>query len=146
MSVHVIYTANLYSSILILAFINLDRYLAVVRATGSRATRKLLVSRVIYVGAWLPAVILTVPDLVFARLQDVQDISSSGYLFTEDGVKSVASSAICQRIYPAESALTWTTVFCFQNILVDFALPRWSPSSATVSSSPVSSEEPRARC
>ncbi|KAK7939998.1 hypothetical protein WMY93_003324 [Mugilogobius chulae] len=40
-SVHVIYTVNLYSSVLILAFISLDRYLAVVRATNSQATRKL---------------------------------------------------------------------------------------------------------
>ncbi|KAK5623236.1 hypothetical protein CRENBAI_017560 [Crenichthys baileyi] len=102
MSVHVIYTANLYSSILILAFINLDRYLAIVRATDSRATRKLLASRVIYFGAWLPG--------------------RTG-LFAEDGVESVSSSVICQRIYPAESALTWTTVFRFQNILVDFVLP-----------------------
>ncbi|MEQ2219791.1 hypothetical protein XENOCAPTIV_024096 [Xenoophorus captivus] len=50
MSMHVIYTANLYSSILILAFISLDRYLAVVRATDNLSTRKLLASRVIYLG------------------------------------------------------------------------------------------------
>uniref|UniRef100_A0A3Q3WEU4 G-protein coupled receptors family 1 profile domain-containing protein n=1 Tax=Mola mola TaxID=94237 RepID=A0A3Q3WEU4_MOLML len=41
-SVHMIYTVNLYSSVLILAFISLDRYLAVVRPTNSQATRKLL--------------------------------------------------------------------------------------------------------
>ncbi|KAK5610240.1 hypothetical protein CRENBAI_008727 [Crenichthys baileyi] len=69
-SVHVIYTVNLYSRVLILAFISWDSYLSVFRATDSRATRKLLVSRVIYVGVWLPAAILTVPDLVFARVQD----------------------------------------------------------------------------
>ncbi|MEQ2186574.1 hypothetical protein GOODEAATRI_030020 [Goodea atripinnis] len=68
---HVIYTANLYSSILILAFISLDRYLAVIRATDNLSTRKLLASRVIYLGVWLPAAILTIPDLVFARVQEV---------------------------------------------------------------------------
>uniref|UniRef100_A0A3Q2YBT4 C-X-C motif chemokine receptor 4 n=1 Tax=Hippocampus comes TaxID=109280 RepID=A0A3Q2YBT4_HIPCM len=52
--VHMIYTVNLYSSVLILAFISLDRYLAVVRATNSQATRKLLASKIIYVGVWLP--------------------------------------------------------------------------------------------
>ncbi|MEQ2201306.1 hypothetical protein XENOCAPTIV_010543 [Xenoophorus captivus] len=126
-SVHVIYTVNLYSSVLILAFVSLDRYLAVVRATDSRAMRKLLASRVIYVGAWLPAAILTVPDLVFARVQDVQDVSSSGYLFTEDSVESTGSSAgsraICQHIYPAESSLRWMAVFHFQHILVVCVLP-----------------------
>ncbi|MEQ2183369.1 hypothetical protein GOODEAATRI_031940 [Goodea atripinnis] len=80
MSVHVIYTVNLCSSVLILAFISLDRYLPVVCATDSQAARKLLASRVIYVGVWLPAAILTVPDLVFARVQDVRNVSSSGYI------------------------------------------------------------------
>ncbi|MEQ2165715.1 hypothetical protein GOODEAATRI_020003, partial [Goodea atripinnis] len=42
MSVHTIYTVNLYSSVLILAFISLNRYLAVVCATNSQATTKLL--------------------------------------------------------------------------------------------------------
>ncbi|KAK5602487.1 hypothetical protein CRENBAI_010969 [Crenichthys baileyi] len=126
--VHLIYTVSLYStvlysSVLILAFVSLDRYLAVIRATDSWATRKLLGSRVIYVGAWLPAAILTVPDLVFARVQDLQDVSSSGYLYVEDGVESTGSSAICQRIYPAESGLTLTAVFHFQHILVGFVLP-----------------------
>ncbi|MEQ2213688.1 hypothetical protein XENOCAPTIV_019195, partial [Xenoophorus captivus] len=45
------------------------------------------------------------------------------YLFTKDGMESVGSRAICQRIYPAESGLTWTSVFCFQHILVGFVLP-----------------------
>uniref|UniRef100_A0A3Q0SD85 C-X-C motif chemokine receptor 4 n=1 Tax=Amphilophus citrinellus TaxID=61819 RepID=A0A3Q0SD85_AMPCI len=98
-SVHMIYTINLYSSVLILAFISLDRYLAVVRATNSQATRKLLANRVIYVGVWLPATILTIPDMVFARV------------------------TICQRIYPAESSVIWTVVFRFQHILVGFVLP-----------------------
>ncbi|XP_076602245.1 C-X-C chemokine receptor type 4-like [Chaetodon auriga] len=119
-SVHMIYTVNLYSSVLILAFISLDRYLAVVRATNSQATRKLLASRVIYLGVWLPASVLTVPDLVFAR---VQSSGSSNFLFTDESVKSADSRIICQRIYPAESSLTWTVVFRFQHILVGFILP-----------------------
>ncbi|KAK5610243.1 hypothetical protein CRENBAI_008641 [Crenichthys baileyi] len=104
------------TSVLILA---LDEYLAAVPAID----RKLLAGRVIYVGAWLPAAILTVPDLVFARVQDVQDISSSGYLFAEDSVESTGSSAIYQRIYLAESGLTWMAVFRFQHFLVGFILP-----------------------
>ncbi|KAK5621543.1 hypothetical protein CRENBAI_001597 [Crenichthys baileyi] len=44
-------------------------------------------------------------------------------LLHEGQHESVGSSAICQHIYPAESGLTWTAVFCFQNILVGFILP-----------------------
>ncbi|KAM7380749.1 hypothetical protein PAMP_004024 [Pampus punctatissimus] len=120
-SVHVIYTVNLYSSVLILAFISLDRYLAIVRATNSQVTRKLLASRVIYVAVWLPAVVLTVPDLVFARTQDV---GSSDVLFNrDDSTDTTHSRTICQRIYPQESSLIWTVFFRFQHILVGFILP-----------------------
>ncbi|KAI1237369.1 hypothetical protein IHE44_0014634 [Lamprotornis superbus] len=47
-AVHVIYTVNLYSSVLILAFISLDRYLAIVHATNSQRPRKLLAEKVVY--------------------------------------------------------------------------------------------------
>lgn len=119
-SVHMIYTINLYSSVLILAFISLDRYLAVVRATNSQATRKLLANRVIYVAVWLPATILTIPDMVFAR---VQNVSSSNIFFKEESEDTAVSRTICQRIYPAESNVIWTVVFRFQHILVGFILP-----------------------
>ncbi|XP_043987212.1 C-X-C chemokine receptor type 4-like [Gambusia affinis] len=119
-SVHVIYTLNLYSSVLILAFISLDRYLAIVHATNSQAKRKLLANKVIYVAVWLPAAILTVPDLVFAR---VQDVNSSNYWFAENSMESADSRTVCQRIYPKESSLIWTVVFRFQHILVGFVLP-----------------------
>lgn len=119
-SVHVIYSVNLYSSVLILAFISLDRYLAVVRATNSQATRKLLASRVIYVGVWLPAAILTIPDFVFAR---VQSSGSSNIDLSEENMESAESRLICQRIYPEETSLIWTAIFRFQHILVGFILP-----------------------
>nr|DBA19711.1 TPA: hypothetical protein GDO54_015498 [Pyxicephalus adspersus] len=66
-AVHVIYTVNLYSSVLILAFISLDRYLAIVHATNSQGSRKLLAEKIVYAGVWLPAILLTVPDLIFAK-------------------------------------------------------------------------------
>ncbi|XP_058477888.1 C-X-C chemokine receptor type 4-like [Solea solea] len=119
-SVHMIYTVNLYSSVLILAFISLDRYLAVVRATNSQATRKLLASRVIYVGVWLPAAILTVPDMVFAR---VLNTGSSNFDLTNESMETADSRTICQRIYPQTNNLTWTAFFRFQHILVGFILP-----------------------
>lgn len=119
-SVHMIYTVNLYSSVLILAFISVDRYLAVVRATNSQATRKLLASKVIYLGVWLPAAVLTVPDLVFAR---VYSTGSSNVDFMDEGKETAMSKTICQRIYPEETSLIWTLVFRFQHILVGFILP-----------------------
>lgn len=104
-AVHMVYTVNLYGSVLLLAFISLDRYLAVVRATSSQATRRLLSERVVYVGAWLPAALLTAPDLAFARAENV------------------GARVVCERIYPAESALAWMAAFRAQHVLVGFVLP-----------------------
>ncbi|XP_017275727.1 C-X-C chemokine receptor type 4-like [Kryptolebias marmoratus] len=106
--VHVIYTVNLYGSVLILAFISLDRYLAVVRATdtNSGGLRQLLAHRLVYVGAWLPAGLLAVPDLVFARTQEGGE-----------------GSTVCQRLYPAESAPIWVAVFHLQLVLVGLVIP-----------------------
>ncbi|XP_033019958.1 C-X-C chemokine receptor type 4 [Lacerta agilis] len=104
--VHCIYTVNLYSSVLILAFISLDRYLAIVHATNSQRPRKLLAERIVYIGVWLPALLLTVPDIIFASTRKVTD---------EPDVKYV-----CQRFYPHE---TWTVSFRFQHILVGLVLP-----------------------
>ncbi|XP_063285429.1 C-X-C chemokine receptor type 4 [Pelobates fuscus] len=104
-AVHVIYTVNLYSSVLILAFISLDRYLAIVHATNSQGSRKLLAEKIVYAGVWLPAVLLTVPDLVFASVSD------------ENG------NYVCDRIYPHEDRQNWTIGFRFLHITVGLVLP-----------------------
>ncbi|KAM6948853.1 C-X-C chemokine receptor type 4-like [Aplochiton taeniatus] len=106
--VHVIYTVNLYGSVLILAFISLDRYLAVVRATDTHTSsmRHLLAHRLVYVGAWLPAGLLAVPDLVFARTQEAGD-----------------GMMVCNRFYPEENASVWVSVFRLQLVLVGLVVP-----------------------
>lgn len=130
--VHVIYTVNLYGSVLILAFISLDRYLAVVRATDTNTggLRQLLAHRLVYAGrcgpptrgdfylalyvyslslaagAWLPAGLLAVPDLVFARTQEGGE-----------------GATLCQRFYPEENAPLWVAVFHLQLVLVGLVIP-----------------------
>lgn len=104
-AVHVIYTVNLYSSVLILAFISLDRYLAIVHATNSQGSRKLLAEKIVYAGVWLPAILLTVPDLVFASVSDI------------DG------NYVCDRIYPVDNREYWTIGFRFLHITVGLVLP-----------------------
>ncbi|KAJ3594624.1 hypothetical protein NHX12_003931 [Muraenolepis orangiensis] len=106
--VHIIYTVNLYGSVLILAFISLDRYLAVVRPTDTNTggLRQLLASRLVYAGAWFPAALLAVPDVVFAR--------------TREGGEGVT---LCQRFYPEESGPLWVAVFHLQLVLVGLLVP-----------------------
>ncbi|XP_072538992.1 C-X-C chemokine receptor type 4a [Salminus brasiliensis] len=111
-AVHAVYTVNLYGSVLLLAFISVDRYLAVARATSSRSARRLLAERVVYVGAWLPAALLTAPDLAFATVEE--DLSV---------VEGEEARVVCARVYPPESAAAWSVAFRLQHVLVGFALP-----------------------
>lgn len=144
--VHVVYTVNLYGSVLILAFISLDRYLAVVRATDTSTggLRQLLAHRLVYVGecgkagwicvlkcsssffffffsdiihcpslisslpagAWLPAALLAVPDLIFAR--------------TKEGGEG---ATLCDRFYPEDNAPLWVAIFHLQLVLVGLVIP-----------------------
>nr|AWT24665.1 CXCR4 [Latimeria menadoensis] len=106
-ALHFIYTVNLYSSVLILAFISIDRYLAIVHATNSQRPRKILAERVVYVGVWLPAILMTVPDIVFAKVE-------------ESGLQDLF---ICERIYPQETHTIWMIAFRFQHILVGLVFP-----------------------
>ncbi|XP_067087077.1 C-X-C chemokine receptor type 4-like [Osmerus mordax] len=107
-AVHVIYTVNLYGSVLILAFVSLDRYLAVVKATDAHTsrTRQLLARRLVFVGAWSPAALLAVSDIVFARTWEAGD-----------------GTIVCQRLYPADNAPLWESVFHLQLVLVGLLVP-----------------------
>uniref|UniRef100_A0A5F8H3E3 C-X-C chemokine receptor type 4 n=1 Tax=Monodelphis domestica TaxID=13616 RepID=A0A5F8H3E3_MONDO len=80
----------------------LDRYLAIVHATNSQRPRKLLAEKVVYLGVWLPAVLLTVPDIIFASTSEA------------------GGRYVCDRMYPHEN---WRISFRFQHILVGLVLP-----------------------
>lgn len=57
-------------------------------------------------GAWLPAGLLAVPDLIFARTQEGGE-----------------GATLCQRFYPADSAPLWVAVFHLQLVLVGLVIP-----------------------
>nr|ACO09850.1 C-X-C chemokine receptor type 4 [Osmerus mordax] len=83
--------------------LRLDRYLPVVKAKDAHTsrTRQLLARRLVFVGAWLPAALLAVSDIVIARTWEAGD-----------GV------IVCQRLYPADNAPLWVSVFHLQLVLV----------------------------
>nr|XP_033801709.1 C-X-C chemokine receptor type 4-B-like [Geotrypetes seraphini] len=97
-AINVIYTVNLYSSVLILAFISIDRYLAIVHATNSQGARKLLVERVVYAGVWLPAVLLTVPDFFFSTVSEEEGSYVCNHIYPEDPVKWLIGLRVLQII------------------------------------------------
>lgn len=57
-------------------------------------------------GAWLPAGLLAVPDLIFARTQEGGE-----------------GATLCGRVYPADNAPLWVAVFHLQLVLVGLVIP-----------------------
>uniref|UniRef100_A0A672I5D5 Chemokine (C-X-C motif) receptor 4a n=1 Tax=Salarias fasciatus TaxID=181472 RepID=A0A672I5D5_SALFA len=97
------------AAVLILAFISLTRRLPSAVCPLPRRviltpspTLHLLASA----GAWLPAGLLAVPDLIFARTQEGGE-----------------GSTLCQRFYPADNAPLWVAVFHLQLVLVGLVIP-----------------------
>lgn len=57
-------------------------------------------------GAWLPAALLAIPDLIFARTQEGGE-----------------GATLCQRFYPAGNAPLWVAVFHLQLVFVGLVIP-----------------------
>ncbi|CAJ1073207.1 C-C chemokine receptor type 9a [Xyrichtys novacula] len=71
-----LYKVNLFSSMLLLTCISIDRYVVIVQSTkahNSQAERRRC-SLLVCMGVWLLAVLLAVPDLVYAHTTEVDSL------------------------------------------------------------------------
>ncbi|XP_030205452.1 C-C chemokine receptor type 9 [Gadus morhua] len=72
-AVVVVYKLNFFSSMLLLACISVDRYVAIVQVTRAhnlRRERRMLYSRVACLGVWLLSCLLAVPEVLFAKVRN----------------------------------------------------------------------------
>ncbi|KAM9435303.1 C-C chemokine receptor type 6a isoform 1-T2 [Clarias gariepinus] len=79
-----VYSINLYSGMLLLACISLDRYLAIVQARRSFRFRSsmLVYSYIICAVVWLSALVLTLPTFIFyQRYKDSEIINTTFFVF-----------------------------------------------------------------
>lgn len=73
------YSINLYSSMLLLACISGDRYVAIVQARrffGARSSRTRIYSRLICLAVWVLAVALTLPTLIYTERFEEQNLEA----------------------------------------------------------------------
>ena len=70
-AVMVVYKLNFFSSMLLLACISVDRYVAIVQVTRAhnlRRERRMLYSRLACLAVWLLSSLLAVPEVLFAKV------------------------------------------------------------------------------
>ncbi|XP_007499847.1 atypical chemokine receptor 2 [Monodelphis domestica] len=100
-----LYTTSLYGSIFFLGCMSLDKYLDVVHAQTHHRQWTSAKSRLLTGGVWTVALVLSIPDLVFARLQEGPSGRQNCHLdFGENGP-------------------VWKLVLRFQQSALGFILP-----------------------
>lgn len=75
--VSAVYRINLFSSMLLLTCISVDRYISIVQVTKAHNMKKqrLFCSKLISLGVWMVSALLALPEFIFAKVKTHQDQS-----------------------------------------------------------------------
>ncbi|XP_026170042.1 C-C chemokine receptor type 9a [Mastacembelus armatus] len=78
-----LYKVNLFSSMLLLTCISIDRYIVIVQTTKAQNSQmeRRRCSRLVCVGVWLLALLLAIPELVFATITDAGELQYCRMVF-----------------------------------------------------------------
>ncbi|XP_053569037.1 C-C chemokine receptor type 9-like [Bombina bombina] len=106
--VNSMYTINVYSGMMLLACISVDRYIAIVQATKAQKhrTRRIFFSKCICIFVWTLAVILSLPEILYSN---VKEDSYSKYY--------------CTMSYPVEIRKSLKVIALGLKVTVAFCIP-----------------------
>lgn len=104
---HLLFSVNLFASIFFLACMSVDRYLTVTYFGDAPGGRKRLVRRLVCAGAWLLALVASVPDTYFLRAVKV----------------SHSDVTHCCPVYPEDSQQEWMAAVQLSFVMLGFAVP-----------------------
>jgi len=102
-----LYKVNLFSSMLLLTCISVDRYIVIVQTTmahNSQMERRRW-SRLVCAGVWLLALLLAIPELVFAKHAEVD------------------SKKYCRMVFPSDLGNRTKILFLSLQVSMGFCLP-----------------------
>ncbi|XP_063306682.1 C-C chemokine receptor type 9 [Pelobates fuscus] len=70
--VNSIYTINVYSGMLLLACISVDRYIAIVQAAKAQKyrNRRIIFSKFVCLSVWILATVLSLPEILFSNIKE----------------------------------------------------------------------------
>lgn len=102
-----LYKLNLFSSMMLLTCISVDRYFVIVQTTKAQNSQieRLRCSRLVCVGVWLVALLLTTPELVFSK------------------PTSVESKSYCRMVFPSTFGNRTKILVLSLQVSMGFCLP-----------------------
>uniref|UniRef100_A0A3Q0R369 Chemokine (C-C motif) receptor 9a n=1 Tax=Amphilophus citrinellus TaxID=61819 RepID=A0A3Q0R369_AMPCI len=102
-----LYKVNLFSSMLLLTCISVDRYIAIVQTTKAHNSQmeRLRCSRIVCAGVWLLALLLATPELVFAEPAKVE------------------SQEYCRMVFPSQLGNNTKILVLSLQVSMGFCLP-----------------------
>ncbi|XP_053323142.1 C-C chemokine receptor type 9 [Spea bombifrons] len=105
--VNSMYTITVYSGMLLLACISVDRYIAIVQATKAQRyrTRSIILSKLVSLSVWIFAVVLSLPEILFST------------------VKEGLSFKFCTMSYPIEVSKTLKVIVIALKVTMAFCMP-----------------------
>lgn len=102
-----LYKVNLFSSMLLLTCISVDRYFVIVQTTKAQNSKpaRRRCSRLVCVGVWLLALLLATPDLIFSN------------------TKNVESQLYCTMVFPSHMGNRTKILVLSLQVSMGFCLP-----------------------
>ncbi|XP_013884931.1 C-C chemokine receptor type 6-like [Austrofundulus limnaeus] len=118
------YSVNLYSGMLLLACISMDRYMAIIHLHSSFRLRLLSYSRLICAVVWVCAVLLSIPTFVFYQWYEPSTRVVFMLETKDEGPSSTAPQYICEmKFEDSETAETVKVAVPSIQMAVGFFLP-----------------------
>ncbi|XP_051883842.1 atypical chemokine receptor 3-like [Pristis pectinata] len=103
---HLIFSVNLFGSIFFLTCMSVDRYVSVMWFQDSVDRKKVLIRKVICVFIWIFALLVSVPDLIFLKVNSNHQ-----------------GAPICHLSYPEDNFREWMAGMEICCIIIGFLIP-----------------------
>ncbi|KAM4689583.1 C-C chemokine receptor type 9 [Discoglossus pictus] len=117
--VNSMYTINVYSGMLLLACISIDRYIAIVQATKAQKhrTKRLLFSKLVCFAVWTLAIGLSLPEIVYSVVKVETYSKSCTISYPSELSRSLKVVVLCLKVTVAFCIPFMVMIFCYTMII-----------------------------
>ncbi|XP_069469464.1 C-C chemokine receptor type 9 [Ambystoma mexicanum] len=113
------YTVNVYSCMLFLACISVDRFIAIVQATRAQKNKykRLVCSKVVCISVWILAIALSFPELLYSEVMQGSDSKTCTMAYPPTFSRTIKVIALCLKITVGFCIPFLIMVFCYALII-----------------------------